>query len=269
VKPGLLGNKNASKYVIDDEELKQLRLEGLSFPKIAQKIGISRTLVKHHMKRLGFHTSIPEHNPFANSKYSFDTGFFSNIDNEKKAYILGLWYADGNNYRKEKYKVSLVLHKNDKCLLEEVNEIISSTRPLQESNNTVVLNISGKIISDQLLILGCIPRKSLILQFPTEEQVPNNLLPHFIRGYFDGDGCITRSRKSQVTMLGTQQFLISLQAFLVEFGIRSSLYSLKNSSIYNLGIYSSGSISLFKNLIYSNSTIKMERKYNKFLLFNP
>lgn len=41
-----------------------------------------------------------------------------------------------------------------------------------------------------LINKGCGINKSLILKFPDETQVPQNLISHFIRGYFDGDGCV-------------------------------------------------------------------------------
>ena len=44
---------------------------------------------------------------------------------------------------------------------------------------------------NDLIKQGCVPRKSLILTFPNTNQVPENLINHFIRGYFDGDGSIS------------------------------------------------------------------------------
>ena len=43
---------------------------------------------------------------------------------------------------------------------------------------------------NDLIKQGCIPNKSLVLTFPNKHQVPENLINHFIRGYFDGDGSI-------------------------------------------------------------------------------
>lgn len=54
----------------------------------------------------------------------------------------------------------------------------------------VIQSLRSQKTVDDLKQLGCIERKSLILKFPTEEQVPFDLLHHFIRGYFDGDGSI-------------------------------------------------------------------------------
>lgn len=44
---------------------------------------------------------------------------------------------------------------------------------------------------EDLIKQGCIPNKSLVLTFPNKHQVPENLINHFIRGYFDGDGSIS------------------------------------------------------------------------------
>lgn len=39
---------------------------------------------------------------------------------------------------------------------------------------------------------GCIPNKSLTLKFPDESIFKSkDLIRHFIRGYFDGDGCFS------------------------------------------------------------------------------
>ena len=40
-------------------------------------------------------------------------------------------------------------------------------------------------MAQSLIKLGCVPRKSLIITLPS---IPKNLMHHFIRGYFDGDG---------------------------------------------------------------------------------
>lgn len=60
---------------------------------------------------------------------------------------------------------------------------------------------------------GCTPKKSLVLQFPKESIFKDkSLIRHFIRGYFDGDGCFTRHIchtivSPVVSILGTKEFL--------------------------------------------------------------
>jgi len=64
-------------------------------------------------------------------------------------------------------------------------------------------------MKDDLIALGCIPRKSLLLKFPTSNQVPEHLIRHFIRGYFDGDGHFTNTEKCfEAGYIGTEDFII-------------------------------------------------------------
>lgn len=201
-----------------------------------------------------------------NRKYSYNKDYFKIVDNREKSYILGLMYADGNNFiSKERCKISLVLHKNDKYLLEEINKIIGSNRPLQISYNTSILHISGKDYSDQLSELGCTPRKSLTLKFPNIKQVPEEFLPDFIRGYFDGDGCVGLSNdRLRVTIIGTKEFLHTLSLLLIKNNIYSKIYKQKSQNVFSLKIIRKDSVISFKNLIYDNCSIKLERKYEKF-----
>ena len=53
-----------------------------------------------------------------------------------------------------------------------------------------VLEINSTKIASDIKKLGCIKNKTLQLQFPTESQVPRKFQYAFIRGYFDGDGCV-------------------------------------------------------------------------------
>lgn len=62
---------------------------------------------------------------------------------------------------------------------------------------------------------GCVPKKSLILKFPKESIFKSSdLIRHFIRGYWDGDGCLTWADKehkvANISVLGTKSFLTSI-----------------------------------------------------------
>lgn len=74
---------------------------------------------------------------------------------------------------------------------------MGSTYPLyesiQESNGKLKykLSICSQQLSDKASTLGAIPNKSLMLKFPDINIFKSkDLIRHFIRGYFDGDGCI-------------------------------------------------------------------------------
>lgn len=57
---------------------------------------------------------------------------------------------------------------------------------------------------------GCVKRKSLILKQP--KGVPEKFIFDFIRGYFDGDGCLTyysfenNRRAYQIKIVSTEEF---------------------------------------------------------------
>ena len=63
------------------------------------------------------------------------------------------------------------------------------------------LSLRSKIICEDLKKLGCLQKKSKILVFPTESQVPKNLIHHFIRGYFDGDGSVWEGKRYKTIVL--------------------------------------------------------------------
>ena len=149
--------------------------------------------------------------------YTLDESCFEVIDSEEKAYFLGLLFADGCN--RSNYMISITLQKQDKIIFEKFNYLLKTNRPIGEytnkiNNNTYyTLYINSKKISQDLINLGCIPNKSFTKQFPNEDKVPLKLQHHFIRGYFDGNGCIHTSKNySQNTYIlsidSSEQFLL-------------------------------------------------------------
>lgn len=65
---------------------------------------------------------------------------------------------------------------------------------IQQNGKTYVRcrwNVSNKHLWNSLNTLGCTPNKSLTLMFPSETVLTAELIPDFLRGYFDGDGCLT------------------------------------------------------------------------------
>ena len=113
------------------------------------------------------------------------------------------------------------------------------------------------------------PKKSLILKFPSEQQVPKKLLRHFIRGYFDGDGWFTNTENCfQVGLIGTESFI---EGFLDSIEIEN-----KNNKIFDVHrengakryVFSAYKDVLnFLNWIYKDSTIYLDRKYENYLDF--
>ena len=151
-------------------------------------------------------------------KYQVNENFFEKWT-PVMAYVLGYLYADGSlenaRYLRGKY---LRLTSTDK-------ELVDSTRNALNSKHTIViippdspnrkiryfLRIGSHKIYDDLVALGLFAKnKSLTMQFP---KITPEFLPHFVRGYFDGDGHVgvVKNKKALKRMLvvfvsGSQDF---------------------------------------------------------------
>lgn len=212
-------------------------------------------------------------------KYCFDEHYFDSIDTEEKSYFLGLLYADG--YNSGRY-IELCLQEKDRKILEIFNFYMKSTVPIhlikskhKNHQNQYSLKFCSRYLSSKLTELGCHNNKSLTLRFPNNKQVPTDLLKHFIRGYFDGDGCFGEYRRGEyfdnvISIISTKDFCKSISCFIME-KIETN-FSFKSRSLNGITteirLNKKKEILNFLNWIYENSSIYLDRKYNKYRTSN-
>ena len=130
------------------------------------------------------------------NRYTLDENYFEEINTQQKAYILGLIYADGY-VGNEKFNNISLTQKEYKLLFEVKKELeftgiirLGNKGSFENSKPGYVLNFSSKKVANDLRKLGLYPKKSL-----TIDKIPNirdELKRHFLRGYFDGDGSISK-----------------------------------------------------------------------------
>jgi intein-encoded DNA endonuclease-like protein len=264
-------NCNTSRYnCIKENKLKdkkeqviQLYREGKSCNEIAEIINHSQPEIAKLLKNNNIKLR-------PKNIYTVDETFFQNINSEEKAYILGLWYSDGNV---KNNLIRISLQEDDIEILEKVKNILKYTGPLKlkikkgNRKKQVELAITRKCLADQLINLGCVPNKSLILTFP--DFLSEELIQHFIRGYFDGDGSINikKEKNCSISITSTDMFNNVLEKLLLtQFQIKSKqYYRYKNTCTTSLMIGKTRNSLNFLNWIYSNSTIHLNRKYQKYL----
>lgn len=217
-------------------------------------------------------------------RYEYDETFFEKINTEEKAYWLGFIYADGCisqilNKRTGVLKsrtLEITLSKKDEFHLKKFLISIKSNKPIEEKLVKVneieypscKTSINNKKVCEDLMNLGCLPRKSLIIDFPIENIVPKYLIRHFIRGYFDGDGCVSYSHNNIcyiVNFVGTKSMLNGIQDYAEnEIGLSRTVINRKGKSFQvSWGGYTN--FKLWYKFLYHNSTIFLNRKHNKFL----
>ena len=148
-------------------------------------------------------------------KYNINQDYFKTWS-RNMAYILGLWFADGCIYNGRIFDITL--HKKDKYILKKIAQELEYEGYLYDyvDRQAARLNFSCKVIYDDLVNLGGVENKSLVLTFP---KIPDRYLSDFVRGYFDGDGCIMRLKGNRINSAftcGNKQFLIDLLQILRE-----------------------------------------------------
>jgi hypothetical protein len=209
----------------------------------------------------------------------FNHSFFEKIDTEEKAYFLGLMYADGCIH---KNITRLALQEDDKDILEKFLKSLEANFNLYLDNSPqkknpkwkkrYVLSLTNKTMVKNLISVGCLYKKTKILKFPTKDQVPENLLRHFIRGYIDGDGCIYTTI-SKIGNIRCSLSLVSTKEFCDEFisivlkstNIKFSCSKTKSNNIFRLAINGRQQTEKILDWIYKDATVFLDRKYNKYL----
>jgi transposase-like protein len=214
-------------------------------------------------------------------KYSIREDFFDNIDSEEKAYILGFLYADGCNST-EQNAVKLSLIEDDKEILEKISSIIQPDKPLYcktlkkelsgsfiNRKNQYSLVITNKRISNRLVELGCIKAKTNKITFPNRYSLPKILHNHFIRGYFDGDGHVSKGKHKKFSIIGTVVFLEEIQNILInELNFKKiKIHNINKNKNVNIGDLTYGGIFqciTFRDWLYKDATIYLKRKKEVF-----
>lgn len=206
------------------------------------------------------------------------------VENEQEAYLLGFLYADGsiNTFVSGKYRaLTIALQEKDQSFLQNICDIFN-----QELNKTYTLKYKavsksyhlyigdGQTI-ENLIRLGITPRKSYENSSFVFENVPLELKNHFIRGYFDGDGSVglyKRGENKTPSLTGNivslnESILFSIQKFLKEQDIRTILR--KDNKYSRLQFAGNRVREKFRNFLYKDATLFMERKKNVFFSQDP
>lgn len=244
-----------------------------TFKQISKIYNVSPSTIERYLGKKGYKSKSQSE---LQRKYPITEDFFDKIDIEEKAYILGLLYADGYNNTRNN-TVCITLKEEDVEILNKITKIIQPTKPLfyldmspenrgmKNTKNQYRLTIANKHISKRLVELGCGKAKTSSILFPSLEQVPNILIHHFVRGYFDGDGSLSKGKSHKVDIISTPEFLLTLQQLINrELGINITKLnwsgSYINANVCSLQIGGRLQCTRFMEWLYKDSTIYLERK---------
>ena len=135
---------------------------------------------------------------------------------------------------------------------------------------TKQITITSKKLYEDLKKYNLTQNKSVNGVWVDIKRIPNNLLHHFVRGYFDGDGCIYYNKNAGdyvITFTGSTLFIKELLKLLqIQCGVRKGNLSHRNiDSLYNATLSLGGNLQVARlgKWLYDQSTVFLERKYEK------
>lgn len=203
--------------------------------------------------------------------------YFEVIDTQEKAYWLGYIYADGHAAIKAPWVV--ILQSADVDHVQRFADAVEYTgevKPIEgsgfnEDAKHGRLVICRKKMCDDLNRWG---RNETFMEIP---KIDPELVRHFIRGYFDGDGSVylakstaktTAGNKKQyrylhVQMIGEQWFLEEIEALLLKQGITSYWKDSKTDYMKYLNISGGHNLRKLHEYLYGGSIIQLPRKAQK------
>lgn len=209
-------------------------------------------------------------------RYKFNEDYFETIDTEDKAYFLGFIVADGSVNSKSNV---IQITQKEPDILYEFKRYIKYEGDLIKSKTRDVFDIkisSSKMKSD-LLKLGISPNKTMSVNYPL---IPENLQNHFMRGVFDGDGCISihhdkrdNSDRGQVNICsGSFDFIEKYVDNMVKYcGVKKNNIRQPKGTYYVIDWGGLSDVESVYEFLYKESNIFLKRKketYDKVMSIN-
>lgn len=278
-KYGYVVENRQNKINIDLKTLISEYNSGKSLAKISKEYSVGTDTLSRMLKKAGIEVVNQQ------NKLRFNENVFDSIDTEEKAYWLGFIFADGcicshKEGKKPTYKFEITLAGEDVEHLRKFNKFMEHCednvkyKPVKYKDtirDCYRWAVTNKHLWETLNSYGCTPNKSLTLEFPDISIFKDpKLVIHFIRGYFDGDGCISFCDKTHtkptIGVVGTKDFLNKIQEYTLNRNVTLTKNHSKNEATK---VYACNGMSClaFLYMLYYKSNIYLDRKYNLFLYF--
>ena len=261
-----------------DEDYKEYILGNLKMKDVYEKYEVNQNAMDYFFAEKGY----IKRSTLRKENIKID--IFNPVNTPEAAYILGFYIADGCLNGN---KFVITLNEKDKEILEKIRDYMSPITKLIYKKETI--NKQG-IVSHPMYsfafackeIVNCLENLGLgknktYLSKSIKNIVPRELMWDFIRGYWDGDGCISSSnviknvKETSYNYINIGFTIISkdpdilneMNEFFIEEGINTHVYP-DNKGNYLVGTHSRSEVEKIYNKLYTSSNLFMERKRTKF-----
>ena len=245
-----------------------------------EKLGVTIDTLKRRLKELNI-----DHLDYSDYRAKYNVFVFDSIDTEDKAYWLGFLYADGNVRSDDS------IHNNNTVSVElsfvDYGHLIKFKTFMEDQRPDSIIRIcerpaaSGRMLKfatydtcnahlrQSLINAGCLPNKSNILEFPDESIfATKDLIYDFIRGYIDGDGCLSKTvghgNRLALSIRGTKNFLEGIRNYFPQFTKVYSEVDNRTKTIQYRLLCCSNKADQVAYKLYENSNIYLDRKFDKY-----
>ena len=261
-----------------DEDYKEYILGNLKMKDVYEKYEVNQNAMDYFFAEKGY----VKRSTLRKENIKID--IFNPVNTPEAAYILGFYIADGCLNGN---KFVITLNEKDKEILEKIRDYMSPITKLIYKKETI--NKQG-IVSHPMYsfafackeIVNCLEdlglgKNKTYLSKSIKNVVPKELMWDFIRGYWDGDGCISSSNVTKnvketsynyinigFTIISKDPDILNeMNEFFIEEGINTHVYP-DNKGNYLVGTHSKSEVEKIYNKLYTSSNLFMERKRTKF-----
>lgn len=193
------------------------------------------------------------------------------------SYTLGFAFADGS-VNKKMNRLSFEVNQQDVDILEGIKQDMKSqhklslrsprTKSLLASGPTAVLSVSSTVIATDLVTLrGLFPTKTY--RDDPVPVIPDDMVSHFLRGFFDGDGIVSfhQGNRGTVGFCGTPMFLSGVLQLVCKLtGLKETplFCDKRNPGLYYLMWQNDPAVFAFRHYLYpEGSYLQGSRKKAK------
>lgn len=223
-----------------------------------------------------------------NRIHNVDHDYFEKINTQEKAYWLGFLWADGSIVK----TASRCSGKNRMTLSQKVSNVehlklfantikapanIQYCKGTYDGQPSTRISINSRKFCIHLEQLG-FDVKSRRIHVP---KMPKTLYRHFIRGYFDGDGCLsiyvqtsqrTPVNRQEFSLTGNETLMLEIQQILNEQTTVSKSVHIKRykrtDKAVSLRYGRKADVTTLEHYLYDNATVYLKEKHDKFIEFN-